>query len=321
MLPLAVGTALLAFPRIGLGLTFLVFIAILGLGYEWSHYLIHSDYKPKTACLSGDLAQSPATPLQERALLVHRHHLRYRRPGAGHLSRSRQRRDVARPRRTCTRGHEGSKACLPGEGGKSPVFTQVMVAGARPRAAAPAAGPVVEAPHRQAPAPGRPAAAQAAESLERIRRPVPRVGRHSVGRHSVGYQRLRYRHRFGVVYRWRRKLCGGGGRAASIVDGGAAGAGCTACTAAGLADVLAAVGFSAGFALSPEVSCSPIASDPDTTKVTTPTPNMAPAAPTRGNSEDSSRRGVHATESSRTRRGRMSGPCVDAMAAPRASAN
>jgi sterol desaturase/sphingolipid hydroxylase (fatty acid hydroxylase superfamily) len=48
VLPLAVSTALLAFPRIGLGLTFLVFIAILGLGYEWSHYLIHSDYKPKT---------------------------------------------------------------------------------------------------------------------------------------------------------------------------------------------------------------------------------------------------------------------------------
>ena len=25
-----------------------MFITILGLGYEWSHYLIHSDYKPKT---------------------------------------------------------------------------------------------------------------------------------------------------------------------------------------------------------------------------------------------------------------------------------
>jgi sterol desaturase/sphingolipid hydroxylase (fatty acid hydroxylase superfamily) len=49
ILPLAVSTAVLAFPRIGLGLTSLVFIAILGLGYEWSHYLIHSDYKPKTA--------------------------------------------------------------------------------------------------------------------------------------------------------------------------------------------------------------------------------------------------------------------------------
>ena len=31
-----------------MGLTYLVFISALGLGYEWSHYLIHSDYKPKT---------------------------------------------------------------------------------------------------------------------------------------------------------------------------------------------------------------------------------------------------------------------------------
>jgi sterol desaturase/sphingolipid hydroxylase (fatty acid hydroxylase superfamily) len=31
-----------------MGLTYLVFIAMLGLSYEWSHYLIHSDYKPKT---------------------------------------------------------------------------------------------------------------------------------------------------------------------------------------------------------------------------------------------------------------------------------
>jgi hypothetical protein len=48
VLPLAVAVALLAFPRLGLGLTYLVYIAALGLGYEWTHYLIHSDYKPKT---------------------------------------------------------------------------------------------------------------------------------------------------------------------------------------------------------------------------------------------------------------------------------
>jgi hypothetical protein len=49
VLPGAVAIALLAFPRLGLGLTYLAFIALLGLGYEWSHYLIHSDYKPKTS--------------------------------------------------------------------------------------------------------------------------------------------------------------------------------------------------------------------------------------------------------------------------------
>jgi hypothetical protein len=48
VLPLAIAVALLAFPRAGLGLTHLVFLTVLGLGYEWCHYLIHSDYKPKT---------------------------------------------------------------------------------------------------------------------------------------------------------------------------------------------------------------------------------------------------------------------------------
>jgi sterol desaturase/sphingolipid hydroxylase (fatty acid hydroxylase superfamily) len=49
VLPTTIAIALLAFPRPGPGLTYLVFIAILGLCYEWTHYLIHSDYKPKTA--------------------------------------------------------------------------------------------------------------------------------------------------------------------------------------------------------------------------------------------------------------------------------
>jgi sterol desaturase/sphingolipid hydroxylase (fatty acid hydroxylase superfamily) len=40
--------ALLGFPRVGLGLTGLVFLMALGLGYEWTHYLVHSDYKPRS---------------------------------------------------------------------------------------------------------------------------------------------------------------------------------------------------------------------------------------------------------------------------------
>jgi Fatty acid hydroxylase superfamily len=47
-IPLTVAVALLAFPRLGLGLTSVVFISALALGYEWTHYLIHSNYKPKT---------------------------------------------------------------------------------------------------------------------------------------------------------------------------------------------------------------------------------------------------------------------------------
>ena len=39
--------ALWAFPRLGQGLTFLIAVAATGLVYEWSHYLIHSDYRPK----------------------------------------------------------------------------------------------------------------------------------------------------------------------------------------------------------------------------------------------------------------------------------
>jgi Fatty acid hydroxylase superfamily len=48
VLPLTVAIALLAFPRHAMGLTYLLCIAALGLAYEWTHYLIHSDYKPKT---------------------------------------------------------------------------------------------------------------------------------------------------------------------------------------------------------------------------------------------------------------------------------
>jgi hypothetical protein len=48
VLPVSVAIALLAFPRQGLGLTYLVFLGVLGLAYEWCHYLIHSDYKPKS---------------------------------------------------------------------------------------------------------------------------------------------------------------------------------------------------------------------------------------------------------------------------------
>jgi len=44
-----VALAFWAFPRTGMALTFLVVLLSLGLVYEWTHYLIHSDYKPKNA--------------------------------------------------------------------------------------------------------------------------------------------------------------------------------------------------------------------------------------------------------------------------------
>ncbi len=48
LIPVYVAVAVLAFPRLGLGLTALAFLGVLGMFYEWTHYLIHSDYKPRT---------------------------------------------------------------------------------------------------------------------------------------------------------------------------------------------------------------------------------------------------------------------------------
>lgn len=44
----ATAVALLLFPRTALGLTFLVLVLAVGLVYEWTHYLVHTDYTPKT---------------------------------------------------------------------------------------------------------------------------------------------------------------------------------------------------------------------------------------------------------------------------------
>lgn len=44
----ALVVAFVFIPRTGLGLTFLVTLFAIGVVYEWSHYLVHTDYKPKT---------------------------------------------------------------------------------------------------------------------------------------------------------------------------------------------------------------------------------------------------------------------------------
>ncbi|WP_157362237.1 sterol desaturase family protein [Haloechinothrix halophila] len=48
LLPANTAIALFAFSRLGLGLTFLTALAAIGLVYEWTHYLIHSDYRPRS---------------------------------------------------------------------------------------------------------------------------------------------------------------------------------------------------------------------------------------------------------------------------------
>lgn len=48
LLPLLVGASLLATPTLASALTTMVTIAAIGFGYEWTHYLIHSDYRPRS---------------------------------------------------------------------------------------------------------------------------------------------------------------------------------------------------------------------------------------------------------------------------------
>ncbi len=48
LLPSYVVVALLAFPGQAAGASFLVAVGALMFGYEWVHYLVHSDYRPRT---------------------------------------------------------------------------------------------------------------------------------------------------------------------------------------------------------------------------------------------------------------------------------
>jgi hypothetical protein len=47
LLPAYVVVAVFAVPDLAHGLTLLVLVNALMLGYEWTHYLVHSDYKPR----------------------------------------------------------------------------------------------------------------------------------------------------------------------------------------------------------------------------------------------------------------------------------
>ena len=48
IVPVYVALGLFAFPRIATGLTFLMMAGALGISYEWTHYLVHTDYRPRT---------------------------------------------------------------------------------------------------------------------------------------------------------------------------------------------------------------------------------------------------------------------------------
>jgi hypothetical protein len=48
LLPAYVAVALLAFPGHSAGATFLVSVGVLMFSYEWVHFLVHSDYRPRS---------------------------------------------------------------------------------------------------------------------------------------------------------------------------------------------------------------------------------------------------------------------------------
>jgi hypothetical protein len=48
VIPIDVAIGLFAFPRLATGLTFLLTVGVLGIAYEWTHYLVHTDYRPRS---------------------------------------------------------------------------------------------------------------------------------------------------------------------------------------------------------------------------------------------------------------------------------
>lgn len=49
LIPLEVAVALLLFDRAGLAATYLVTVGMIGIVYEWTHFLVHSEYRPRSA--------------------------------------------------------------------------------------------------------------------------------------------------------------------------------------------------------------------------------------------------------------------------------
>ncbi len=48
IVPGYIALALFAFPRVATGLSFLIMAGLLGIVYEWTHYLVHTDYRPRS---------------------------------------------------------------------------------------------------------------------------------------------------------------------------------------------------------------------------------------------------------------------------------
>ena len=96
LLGLVFGLAAVLLPTMPLsrGLSALLAAYAMLFVYEWTHFLIHSSYRPRHRALPLRVAGPPQPPLPQRALLVRRHHAPGR-PRAGHVPRTQRGRGVA----------------------------------------------------------------------------------------------------------------------------------------------------------------------------------------------------------------------------------
>ncbi|MFT5223614.1 MAG: hypothetical protein ACI867_001936 [Glaciecola sp.] len=53
LVPVELAAAAVLFERTGLAVSYLVTVGMIGMIYEWTHFLVHSDYRPKTALYRG----------------------------------------------------------------------------------------------------------------------------------------------------------------------------------------------------------------------------------------------------------------------------
>ena len=107
----SVAIAVWIFPRTGLGLSFLVVILAFGLVYEWTPLPGPHRLQAETSALPRDLAQSPAAPLQERALLVRRDDSGHRGSGVANLPGSGVGRDITDGEEPACHGRHRQKRC------------------------------------------------------------------------------------------------------------------------------------------------------------------------------------------------------------------
>ena len=137
LLPAYVVVALLAVPSTPAAWSLLVSVYALKSGYEWTHYLIHSDYRPRGRAYRAVWRNHRLHHYKNEHYWFTVTSCRHRRPALRHLPRSRDRRRPRAPRRTCTaRADVPSSRCpqvAPGRGELTDDPDKETLVPARPR--------------------------------------------------------------------------------------------------------------------------------------------------------------------------------------------